>query len=184
MIMPILIGLAVVIGLFIVIVALRPSNFSVTRSAAIAAPPEQVFPHVNELRNWEAWNPWGKLDPNCKMTYDGPPAGVGASYAWAGNNKIGEGRNTITESRPDELVRFRLEFAKPMKATNLAEFTFQPEGDRTVVTWTMSGKHNFIGKAFGLIVNCDKMLGGQIEKGLAQMKALVETAAGKTAVHA
>jgi len=184
MIMPILIGLAVVIGLFIVIVALRPSNFSVTRSAAIAAPPEQVFPHVNELRNWEAWNPWGKLDPNCKMTYDGPPAGVGASYAWAGNNKIGEGRNTITESRPDELVRFRLEFAKPMKATNLAEFTFQPEGDRTVVTWTMSGKHNFIGKAFGLIVNCDKMLGGQFEKGLAQMKALVETAAGKTAVHA
>jgi len=184
MIMPILIGLAVVIGLFIVIVALRPSNFSVTRSAAIAAPPEQVFPHVNELRNWEAWNPWGKLDPNCKMTYDGPPAGVGASYAWAGNNKIGEGRNTITESRPDELVRFRLEFAKPMKATNLAEFTLQPEGDRTVVTWTMSGKHNFIGKAFGLIVNCDKMLGGQFEKGLAQMKALVETAAGKTAVHA
>ena len=184
MILPIFIGLAVVIGLFIIVAALRPSDFSVTRSAAIAAPPEQVFPQVNELRNWEAWNPWGKLDPNCKMTYAGPPAGVGASYAWAGNNKIGEGRNTITESRPNEFVRFRLEFARPMKATNAAEFTFRPEGDGTVVTWTMSGKHNFIGKAFGLIVNCDKMLGSQFEKGLAQMRSLVEAAAGKTAVHA
>ena len=184
MILPILIGLAAIIGLFIVIVASRPSDFNVTRSAAIAAPPEQVFPYVNELRNWEAWNPWGNLDPNCRMTYDGPPAGVGASYTWAGNSKVGEGRNTITESRPSELVRFRLEFARPVKATNIAEFTFQPEGDETIVSWTMSGKHNFIGRAFGLVVSCDQMLGGQFEKGLAQMKSLVEAAAAKTAVHA
>ena len=184
MIMPILIGLAVVIGLFVIIAAMRPSEFRVTRFATITAPPEQVFPQVNELRKWEAWNPWGKMDPNCRMTYAGPPAGVGASYAWAGNNKVGEGRSTITESKPNELVRFRLEFAKPMKATNTAEFTFRPEGDQTVVTWTMSGRNNFVGKAFGLVANCDKMIGGQFEKGLAQMKSLVEEAAEKTTVHA
>jgi len=184
MIIPILIGLAVIVALFAITVAMRPSEFRVTRSAAIAASPEQVFSQVNELRNWEAWNPWGRLDPNCKMTYDGPPAGVGASYTWAGNNKIGEGRNTITDSRPNELVRFRLEFAKPMKAANTAEFTFQPEGDQTVVTWTMSGKHNFAGKAFGLFVNCDRMLGSQFEKGLAQMKSSAEAAAEKMTVHA
>ena len=183
MLMPILVGLAVIVVLFLIIVATRPSNFRVTRSANIAAPPEQVFPHVNELRNWEAWNPWGKLDPNCKMTYDGPPAGVGASYAWAGNNQVGEGRSTIMESKPGELVRFRLEFAKPMKATNTAEFTFQPDGDQTVVTWTMTGKNNFIGKAFGLVVNFDRMIGGQFEKGLAQMKSLAEAATEKIPVH-
>jgi len=184
MLMPILVGLAVIVVLFLIIVATRPSDFRVSRSAAIAAPPEKVFPHVNELRNWEAWNPWGRLDPNCKMTYDGPPAGVGASYAWAGNNQVGEGRNTITESKPNELVRFRLEFAKPMKATNTAEFTFRPDGDQTVVTWTMTGKNNFAGKAFGLIVNCDKMIGGQFEKGLAELKSLAEAAAEKIPVHA
>ena len=184
MFVPILTGLAVLVVLFVIIVALRPSDFRVTRSAAMAAPPEQVFPQVNELRNWEAWNPWGKMDPNCTMTYEGPPAGVGASYSWAGNNKVGQGRNTITESKPNQLVRFQLEFEKPMKATNTAEFTFQPEGDQTIVTWTMSGKNNFVGKAFGLIVDCDKMIGSQFENGLAQMKSLVETAAGKTAVHA
>jgi hypothetical protein len=184
MVVPILIGLAVLAALFVIIVALRPSDFRVARSVAMAAPPEQVFPQVNELRNWEAWNPWGKMDPNCKMTYAGPPAGVGASYAWAGNNKVGEGRNTITESRLNQLVRFRLEFAKPMKATNTAEFTFQPDGDQTIVTWVMYGKNNFVGKAFGLIVDCDKMIGSQFENGLAQMKSLVEAAAGKTPVHA
>jgi len=182
MLVPILLALAVLMGLFVIVVAMRPSDFRVTRSAAMAAQAEQVFPHVNELRNWEAWNPWGKLDPDCKMTYDGPPAGVGASYAWAGNNKVGEGRNTITESRPNQLVRLRLEFAKPMKATNTAEFAFRPDGDQTMVTWTMSGKNNFIGKAFGLVVDCDKMIGGQFEKGLAQMKSLVESTAGKIPV--
>ncbi len=184
MFMPILIGLAVLVVLFLIIVATRPSNFRVTRLAVIAAPPEQVFPHVNELRNWEAWNPWGKMDPNCKMTYDGPPAGVGASYAWAGNNKVGAGRNTITESRPNELVRFRLEFAKPMRATNTAEFMFQSEGGQTIVTWTMSGKHNFAGKLFGLIMDFDRMIGGQFETGLAQMKSLAEAATEKIPVHA
>lgn len=184
MLMPILAGLAVIVVLFLIIVATRPSDFRVTRSAAIAAPPEHVFPHVNELRNWEVWNPWGKMDPNCKMTYDGPAAGVGASYALAGNNQVGEGRSTITESKPNQLVRFRLEFARPMKATNTAEFTFQPDGDQTVVTWTMTGKNNFIGKAFGLVVNFDKMCGGQFEKGLAQMKSLAEAEARKATVPA
>jgi uncharacterized protein YndB with AHSA1/START domain len=163
---------------------MRPSDFRVSRSAAMAAPPAEVFPHVNELRNWEAWNPWGKMDPNCKMTYDGPPAGVGASYAWAGNNKVGQGRNTITESKPNQRVQFRLEFEKPMKATNTAEFTFQPDGDQTIVTWTMSGKNNFVGKAFGLIMDFDKMCGSQFENGLAQMKSLVEAASRETPVHA
>ncbi len=184
MLMPILAGLAVIVVLFLIIVATRPADFCVTRSATIAALPEQVFPHVNELRNWEAWNPWGRLDPDCKMTYSGPPAGVGASYAWTGNNKVGEGRSTITESKPNQVVRFRLEFEKPMKATNTAEFTFQPAGDQTIVTWTMSGKNNLIGKAFGLVVDCDKMCGDQFEKGLAQMKSLAEAEARRTAVHA
>jgi Polyketide cyclase / dehydrase and lipid transport len=131
---PIVLALVFIAIILIVVIAGQPSEFAVSRQITIAAPPELVFPHVNELRNWEAWNPWGTLDPNCKMTYDGPPAGVGASYSWSGSNKIGAGCNTITESRRNELVRFRLEFQKPMVATNTAEFTFQPSGEKTVVT--------------------------------------------------
>jgi hypothetical protein len=181
--LPILLALAF-IGLILIVVVLgQPNEFFVSRQVTIAAPADQIFPHVNELRNWEAWNPWAPLDPNCKMTYQGPPSGVGASYSWSGNNKIGAGRNTITESQPNELVRFRLEFQKPMTATNTAEFTFEPDGANTVVTWTMSGKCNLPGKLFGLILNCDKMCGNQFEKGLAKMKSLVEATPSVLAAH-
>lgn len=174
--LPILLALAFIALVFVILIAGQTDEFVVSRGVAIGAPPDRVFPYVNELRNWEAWNPWGKLDPNCKMTYAGPPAGMGASYAWDGNNKIGAGRNTITESTPNELVRFRLEFFRPMTATNTAEFLFQPTNGQTKVTWTMSGTRKLGGKIFGLLMNCDAMCARQFDKGLAQMKSVVETA--------
>jgi len=176
MIINILIGLAVVIVVFVIIVATRPNEFCVARAVSISAPEAVVFAQVNDLHKWEAWNPWGKLDPAATMTYDGPPTGTGAGYTWAGNNKVGEGRMTITESRPHELIRFRLEFRKPFKATNTAEFTFKPDGNQTAVTWSMSGQNNFVTKTVGLFMNCDKMCGGQFEKGLADLKSVAEAA--------
>ena len=176
MLSKILIGLAVLILVFVIIVATRSSEYRVTRSATVKAPAAAVFPHVNELKKWEAWNPWGKIDPNMKLTYDGPPSGVGASYAWVGNKDVGEGRATITESKPNEAVRFKLEFFKPMAGVSDTLFTFKPQGNQTVVTWDMSGKNNFIAKAFCMFMNMDKMIGGQFEKGLADMKTAVEAA--------
>ncbi len=174
MLIKVLIALAVIIVAFMVFVALRPSAFRVTRSASIGAAPEAVFAQVNDLHKWEAWSPWAKLDPAAKNSYAGPPEGAGASFAWSGNNKIGEGRMTITESRPHEFIRFKLDFVKPFKGTNTAEFTFKPEGNQTVVTWTMLGQNNFISKAIQIFVDCEKMVGGQFEKGFAEMKAITE----------
>jgi hypothetical protein len=181
MLKKILIGLAVVIAAFVVVVALQPSHFSITRSATIAATPAAVFPHVNDLKKWEAWSPWAKLDPNMKTTYRGPSSGVGAVSAWAGNNDVGEGSMTITESRANELVRFRLEFVKPMEGKSTAEFTFKPHGNKTVVAWTMSGENSFLCKAIGLFMNCDKMVGDQFEQGLAQLAKVSESPAATIA---
>ena len=111
-----------------------------------------------------------------KKTYEGAAAGTGAVYTWAGNSQAGSGRATITESRPSELIRIRLEFVKPFAATNTAEFTFKPEGDRTAVTWSLTGTRNFMFKAVGLFMNMDKMVGGQFEEGLAQLKSVAEAA--------
>ncbi len=172
-----LIVLALLIVVFVVIVATRPADFHVSRSVTIAAPPEAVFPHVNELKKWDAWSPWLKLDPQAKSTFEGPPAGKGAKMSWAGNNEVGEGSMSITESRPNELVHFHLEFLKPMAGTSEAEFTFKPEGNQTTVTWAMSGRNNFIAKAVSLFMDCDKLVGGQFEKGLASMKSVAEAAA-------
>jgi hypothetical protein len=178
MLVKILIGVVVVVLLLAAYVATRPDEFSVSRSACFAAPAPAVFAQVNELRKWKAWSPWAKKDPNAKESYDGPAAGTGASMSWAGNKEVGEGRMTIVESRPAELVRFKLEFFKPFAATNGAEFAFKEEGGRTAVTWTMRGQNNFIGKAMCLVFDMDKMVGGDFEKGLAGIRQIVEAKSG------
>jgi Polyketide cyclase / dehydrase and lipid transport len=170
----ILIALAVIIVVLVVIVTLQPSEFRVARSTTISAPPSAVFAQVNDFHKWEAWNPWGKIDPAMEQTYEGAPAGTGAIYTWAGNNEVGEGRMTLTESRPSDLIRIKLEFFKPFAGNSIAEFAFKPERDQTRVTWSMAGENNFMAKAIHLFMNMDKMIGGQFEKGLADMKSVVE----------
>ena len=177
MIKKILIGIAAVIVLFVIIVALQPGQYRVSRSATIPAAPAVVFEHVNDLHKWDGWSPWAKIDPAMKQTFEGAPAGTGAVYAWTGNKDVGEGRMTITDSHPNDLIKIKLEFIKPFAATNATDFTFKPQGDQTAVTWTMSGDNNFIGKAFSLFMNMDKMIGGDFEKGLAGLKSVVQVAA-------
>jgi Polyketide cyclase / dehydrase and lipid transport len=174
MLVKILIGVAVVVAALAGYVATRPSEFSVSRSATFAAPAPLVFAQVNELKRWEGWSPWQKKDPQAKNSYAGPASGTGASMSWAGNKEVGVGRMTIAESRPNELVRFKLEFFEPFAATNSAEFAFKEEGGRTAVTWSMRGQNNFIGKAMCLVFDMDKMVGGDFEAGLAGIKAVVE----------
>jgi len=172
----ILAAVAAVVVIFLVVVALQPSDFRIERSATMRAPAPAAFAQVNDFQNWRAWSPWEKIDPALKRQYEGPKAGAGAVYAWQGNGDVGEGRMTITESRPGELVRIKLEFFKPFAATNAAEFSFKPAGaDSTAVTWSMTGQNNFLSKAICMFVNMDKMVGGMFEQGLTQMKSVVET---------
>ena len=169
--------LAVVFVLLVVLagfVAMQPSTFQITRSAKINAPPATVFAQVNDFHNWNAWSPWAKLDPNTRYTFEGPPAGEGTKQHWEGNNEVGEGEMTITESRPDELILMKLEFIKPFASICDTEFKFQPEGEGTNITWTMNGQNNFMAKAMHLVMDIDKMVGGQFEEGLASMKAIAE----------
>ena len=154
----------------VIFVFIQPQNFTITRSRIIPAPANVLFERVNNLHYWNNWSPWAKLDPNAKNTFSGPDAGMDATLSWQGNNKVGSGSMVITQSKPDDFIHLRLDFLKPMKATNIAQFTFQPEGNQTKVTWTMSGKNNFIGKLFNLLVNCDKMVGKQFEEGLANLQ--------------
>ncbi len=177
MLKKILIALAAVVAVFVVVVSLQPSTFRVTRSATLAAPPAVVFALVNDFHAWDAWSPWAKLDPAMKATFEGPTSGTGAIYTWTGNNDVGAGRMTIIETRPLELVRIKLEFLKPFAATNTTDFTFKSEGNQTNVTWAMFGDQSFLAKAFGLFVDCDKMLGVDFEKGLASMKTVAEATA-------
>jgi hypothetical protein len=162
---------------FVGILAMQPSEFRIVRTAIMSAPAPAVFAQVNDFHDWEAWSPWAKRDPAAKATFEGPPAGTGAIFRWAGNKEVGEGSMTLTENRPSDLIRIRLGFLKPFQATNTAEFTVRPEGNPTIVTWSMAGKNNAIAKVVWLFMNMDKTVGGDFEKGLAQMRSVVEGAA-------
>jgi uncharacterized protein YndB with AHSA1/START domain len=181
-------SLAVLVVLFVAVfagfVAMQPSVFRVERSTTISAAPEKVFGEVNDFHKWEAWSPWAKLDPKARNRFEGPPAGTGAVFAWAGNNEVGEGKMTITESRPGELVRIKLDFLKPFESTSTAEFRFEPAGDRTTVTWSMFGQNSFMCKAACLFMDMDRMVGGEFEKGLAAMKAVAEAEAAPAPAQA
>ena len=125
----ILLGFAALVVVFLIVVALQPNEYRIVRAAAVAAAPDRVFAQVNDFHNWEAWSPWAKLDPNAKATFEGPPSGKGAVFIWAGNDEVGEGRMTVTQSRPNDLIQIKLDFVKPMEGTSDVEFTFKPQGD-------------------------------------------------------
>ena len=139
------------------------------------APPEKIYPHINDFHNWPAWSPWEKLDPNMKRTHSGSAAGLGAAYEWEGNKQVGKGRMEITETIPSSKITIKLDFLKPFEAHNTAEFSLETQGDSTNVTWTMLGRLPYMFKVMSVIfLDMDKMVGKDFETGLANIKGIVE----------
>jgi hypothetical protein len=171
----ILSGLAAIVVVLVAVIAMRPSDFRVTRAATMSATPAEVFTQVNNFHNWEAWSPWIKIDPDAKTSYKGPTTGEGAYFSWNGNSEVGEGSMKIVESRPNDLIRIKLDFVRPFAGSNDVQFTFNPAGDHTNVTWSIAGKNNFMSKAVGLFLDCEKLTGDMFEQGLASMKSIVES---------
>jgi Polyketide cyclase / dehydrase and lipid transport len=169
-----LFGLLALVAAFLIVVWMQPDDYRLTRSTTIMAPAAEIFARVNDLRRWEDWSPWAKLDPNAKVSFEGPPAGPGAMFHWSGNDKVGAGTMTITASKPNERVATRTDFMKPFEGTNDSEFVFSGRADQTDVIWTMTGRHNFIGKAMCLVMSMEKMLGPDFERGLMQLKMASE----------
>lgn len=169
MLKAIVVGLAVLVAGFLGYVALQPSVGVITRSAVIAAPAAQIFPHVNSFKQWEAWSPWAKLDPNSKTEFEGPDAGVGSIMKWSGNDEVGQGAMAIVESRTDEDIKIRMDFVKPFASVSDVNFAFKPEGDGTRVTWTMAGEQPFWVRAICILMQANRQVGAMFEKGLANL---------------
>lgn len=175
--MKILLAIVVLIAAFAGYVAMQPNDLRVERTATIAAPATDVFAQVNDLHKWDAWSPWAKIDPNAKVGFEGPGAGKGAVFTWSGNDEIGEGRMTVAESRPNELVDLNVAITKPFENTSNSRFDFKPEGNQTVVTWSMGGHQTFLMKAMCIVFNGKKMIGDEMEKGLSNLKTVAEKGA-------
>jgi hypothetical protein len=154
--------------------ATKPDTFRVQRAIAIQAPAEAIFPFINDLRAQSSWSPFEK-DPAMKRTHSGAAQGPGATYEWDGNREVGAGRIAITDATVPTRVLLALDMTRPMAAHNQVEFTLHPQGGTTNVTWTMHGEQPYMAKVMSTFIDCDKMVGGMFEDGLAKLKALVET---------
>ena len=162
------------IAAVLIYAATKPDTFKVERSTSINAPPEKIFPLINDYHNWSTWSPYEKLDPEMKRTYAGAASGKGAVYEWQGNNKAGAGRMEIADSSPPSKITINLDFTKPLETHNVVDFTLQPQGGSTNVTWAMHGPAPFISKLMQVFFSMDKMIGKDFETGLANLKAVAE----------
>lgn len=151
------------------------ATYEVHRSITIDADPTAVYPRIADFRQWDAWSPWEKLDPNMTKTYTGPESGTGASYLWEGNRKVGEGSMTITGAEPDRRVTIDLQFLKPFKSRSETVLALEPVDGKTRVDWTMAGVHTMMSRLICIFRPMDKLVGPDLEKGLAKLKAITET---------
>ncbi|SDX37157.1 Polyketide cyclase / dehydrase and lipid transport [Ruegeria halocynthiae] len=152
---------------------LLPGKAEVSRSITIDAPAAAIFPYVNSMQETEKWSPWLSRDPETKLSYTGPDAGVGNTLSWSSENpQVGTGTQEIIESNPDQSVRTALDFG-PM-GTAVASFQLQSEGSGTQVTWGFVSElgMNPMSRWMGLMM--DKWVGADYERGLENLKALVE----------
>ncbi|HZY11398.1 MAG TPA: SRPBCC family protein [Beijerinckiaceae bacterium] len=152
----------------------KPDDFRVQRMTEIDAPPDTIFPLLDDFQRWPEWSPWEGKDPAMKRTYVGAPAGQGAAYAWRGNRKVGAGRMEIIETSPPLRLLIDLHFLKPFEARHKAEFHLEPAGTGTRVTWAMQGRAHPMMKTLGLFMNMDRMVGRDFETGLANLKRVSE----------
>lgn len=176
MLKKILLVVVALVVVFVGVVMTRPATFEIKRSLQMNASPEVVAAQITNFKKWDAWSPWDKLDPSMKKTYDGADDGVGAHYAWdSTNSNVGAGEMKITDVKPEK-IGLDLHFMRPFEANNRIDFELAKTGEGTSVTWTMSGKNDFMGKAMSLFMNMDSMVGPDFEKGLASLKTASEAA--------
>jgi hypothetical protein len=167
--------LVVSLAALLIYAATKPDSFRVVRATSIKASPEKIFAFIEDFRRWGAWSPWETMDPALKRSYSGAPSGKGAVYAWEGNKNVGTGRMEIAEASPSSKITIQLDFVKPFAAHNIAEFTLEPAGDATKVTWVMHGASPYLAKVMTTFFSMDRMVGTQFEKGLANLKKLTES---------
>ena len=174
MLKTIVILLAVLIVAILAYAATKPDTFEVRRSASIKASPEKIFAIISDYHNWDRWSPWNKHDPDMKKSISGAPSGKGAVYEWAGNKMVGKGRIEIVDAVPSSKITMKLDMVEPMQANNIAEYTLEPKGDTTTVTWALRGPCPYMSKVMGLFMDMDKIVGGAFVEGLASLKTIAE----------
>ena len=175
MLKKLILGLLIFVVLLCGYAAMKPSDYFITREITIHKPVEKIFQYLNSSKLMALWSPWAEIDPKAKMEITGPEAGIGSKTSWEGGEKLGTGSAAIVDSVENQRVSVKLEYVKPFQMIQDAEYLVKSVGSESVVTWSVKGKNNFMGRLMCIFVNVDKTVGGMFEKGLSNLKMLAES---------
>lgn len=171
-------AVAVAAGLIVAVAASQPAAYSVERRVRVAHPPEVVWPLVSDYRRFVQWSPWEGRDPDQVATFSEPSVGLGAWYAWEGNGEVGRGRMETTGFEPPLAMVQRLEFIEPFSSVAEVRYDLAPDGEGTLVRWSMRGEHDMFGRLMSVFVSFDSLIGPDFEQGLASLAVLLDDEAG------
>jgi carbon monoxide dehydrogenase subunit G len=174
MVIKLLIIAVAIVAAILIFAATRPASIRVERSVRISAPPEKIFPLINDFHYWDGWAPQDREDSTMKRSYRGPEKGMGAVSDWVSKGSAGRGSMSVTESVAPTKVMVRADWTKPFQLTNVNEFTLEPAGDTTKVVWTFQGANVFPMKLMGVFANMDNVMGKHLETGLLSLKEAAE----------
>ncbi|WP_341677061.1 SRPBCC family protein [Niveibacterium sp. SC-1] len=175
MLIALVLGVALLVGALLILAALRPGYFVVQHSTTIEAPPDTVFALIDDFREWASWSPWEGRDPALRREFGGAPRGRGARYAWTGRGGAGVGRMEILAATSGSEVRIALELDAPVRFHKRVDFTLQPRGRATQVTWSMQGMTPFKLKLLRVLHAGRASIDHDFQRGLAAMKAAAES---------
>jgi hypothetical protein len=168
-------GLAVLaLATLLLIAAAKPDTFRVERTATVQVPAERILALINDMRQFNTWNPYSRKDPAMRGRYEGPSSGPGAAYHFDGNRDVGKGSLRILDTAPHK-VTLQLHMVEPFECRNTVEFILSPQGGGTQVTWAMQGPAPYVSRLMGTVFNLDRMIGQDFEAGLASLKQIAET---------
>jgi uncharacterized protein YndB with AHSA1/START domain len=151
-----------------------PKDFSMKRSMVFEATPEQIYPLISDFQQFQNWSPWKEKDPNAINTFTGTPGQAGHAFSWKGNHEVGTGTMRFDSVFANRKTVYALDFMEPFESHATGEFILEPADKGTRVTWSFNTHFGFVESAFMVFMSMEKMLGGDFEKGLSNMKTYLK----------
>jgi hypothetical protein len=170
----VLLGLIVVVGIILAVAAFQPKEFKIERSVTTTGSAEAVYNLMSDFKRLSEWSPWVQADPNSVLSYGEITQGQGAWYSW-NSKQMGAGKQTIVNAVPNQRVDSDLEFLEPWPSVAKAYYAIEDDGTQRKVFWGMTGSNDSIlQRAGAMMFDMDGMISREFDKGLNNVKAVVE----------
>jgi hypothetical protein len=172
----IIIALGCIVVLLLIIGLFVKKDYSVAKEIIVNKSKSVVFEYLKFLKNQNKFSVWASMDPNMKTEYRGTDGTEGFVSAWESENKnVGKGEQEILKIVNGERIDYEIRFIKPFASTSWANMIVASANEnQTRVHWEFTGKMKYPTNLTLLFMNMEKMVGNDLEKGLQNLKTIMD----------